>query len=91
MEWDDDDRQKAIAFEIEKNSKCQLCGTAEWEWEENKRAYEPYEHHCMGCYYKAILQEESGQGMPGTTISLIPTGSIEHAKMLTGSRTAMER
>ena len=56
-----------------------MCGTADWEWEENKRAYEPVEHFCHGCYLKNILGQDSSD-VPGTTIELVPTGTVEHAK-----------
>jgi hypothetical protein len=90
MEWDSDDREKAIAYNMEKNSRCQMCGTAPWEWDEDKRAYEPVEDICWGCYYKDIAQEESGKGLPGTSINLKPTGGVEHAQRLVASQQAME-
>ena len=50
---------------------CQLCGTAEWEWEENRFAYAPHSHFCKGCYIKETASEDGGK-MPGTTITLVP-------------------
>jgi hypothetical protein len=82
LSWSPDDRSKAVAFFIEKNAKCGMCGTAEWEWEEDKHAYEPVEKFCMGCYLKEISGEEAGRQMPGTTVSLMPTGTREHAQYL---------
>lgn len=58
-----------------------MCGTAEWEWEEDKRAYAPVEHFCMGCYMKAI-QGEGAESAPGVTIHLAPTDTVEHARRL---------
>lgn len=81
MEWSDVDRSKAIAFQIEKNSKCAMCGTAEWEWEENRFAYEPVAKLCMGCYVKEVASEDTMQ-QPGTTISLAPTTTIASAKRM---------
>jgi hypothetical protein len=73
-----------LAFLIEENSKCGMCGTAEWEWDEkqggHKRAYAPTEQFCMGCYLKHIADD--GGKLPGTTISLIPTSSQEHARVM---------
>jgi hypothetical protein len=82
LEWSGEDRAKAMAFQIEKAMKCAMCGTAEWEWDENRRAYEPVEKFCMGCYLKAITNEDAG-ALPGTTISLVPTSTVESAKRLT--------
>ena len=50
MEWDPEDRSKALAFLFEKGERCQMCGTAEWEWDENRHAYEPVLRTCWGCY-----------------------------------------
>ena len=90
MEWPEEDRAKALAFAIEKNNKCGLCGTAEWEWEEDKRAYTPVESLCMGCYLKSQLEDESGH-QPGTTIKLIPTHSTENEKRLLSQKRAYLR
>jgi hypothetical protein len=81
LEWEPDDRSKALAFAIEKGQKCGLCGTADWEWEEDKRAYTPIEHFCLGCYYKGQLEEDSGS-QKGTTVQLVPTSSSAHQKRL---------
>ena len=84
LNWDTEDRSKALAFLIEENTKCGLCGTAEWEWDEsqggNRRAYEPVEKFCMGCYLKHVADE--GSSLPGTTVSLIPTSSRQYAESL---------
>ena len=90
MEWSAEDRSKALAFAIEKNSKCGLCGTAEWEWEEDKRSYSPVEHFCLGCYLKSQLEDESGS-QPGTTIRLVPSHSIENQKRLLDQKKAYLR
>ncbi len=81
MEWQPDDRSKALAYAIEKGLKCGLCGTADWEWEEDKRSYTPIEHFCLGCYYKGQIEEEAGH-QKGTTVQLVPTGSTAHQKRL---------
>jgi hypothetical protein len=62
-----------------------LCGTAEWEWEEDKRAYAPLEHFCMGCYIKNVYAD-SIDNAPGVTVRLSPTGTIEHAKRVVKER-----
>lgn len=83
LNWSTEDRSKAIAFFYEKNERCDLCGTAEWEWQEDKRAYAPVEEFCMGCYLKSITGENSGAG---TTIRLVPTHTQEHAKRLVADK-----
>ena len=79
--WSPEDRAKTLAYLIEHGSKCGMCGTAEWEWEHDRRAYEPVEKFCMGCYLKSMAGEESGQ-MPGTTITLEPSRGVKAAKRL---------
>ena len=79
--WYPEDRAKAIAYQLEKASKCAMCGTAEWEWEENKFAYEPVSKLCMGCYVKEVASEDTMQ-QPGVTISLAPTTTIASAKRM---------
>jgi hypothetical protein len=91
--WDAEDQSKALAFLIEENAKCGMCGTAEWEWEPelggNRRAYEPVEQFCMGCYLKSVADE--GSKLPGTTVSLMPTSSQQYAKMITDRKRAAYR
>lgn len=70
LSWDGEDRAKALAFELAKNERCTLCGTAGWEWEEDKFAYEAEEHFCRGCYTKQVSAEGSGR-LPGTTVELV--------------------
>ena len=81
LEWEPEDRAKVLAFMIEKGGRCEMCGTAEWEWEADKRAYEPVEKFCMGCYLKHMV-EEGGSSMPGTTIVMEPSHSQKSAKRL---------
>lgn len=71
LKWDQSDQQKAIAWSIESSLICQLCGTAEWEWDENRFAYVPHSRFCKGCYIKEASSEDAGK-MPGTTTTLIP-------------------
>ena len=47
---------KALAFMLEKSARCDMCGTAEWEWEADRRAYEPVEKFCMGCYLRHMAE-----------------------------------
>ena len=79
MEWDPEDRAKALAFMFEEASRCQMCGTADWEWDENKHAYEPVLQTCWGCYYKEIAREGEEIG-PGVTVILEKPGTMQSAK-----------
>lgn len=73
-----------LAFRVEKGLRCQMCGTADWEWDPkqggNRFAYEPTMQTCMGCQAKEILQEE-GDRHPGATVVLKPTNTPEWAQM----------
>jgi hypothetical protein len=81
LEWSAEDRSKTMAFLLEQSSRCGMCGTAEWEWEKDRRAYAPVEKFCMGCYLKHMAGESAGQ-MPGTTISLEPSRGKKAASRL---------
>lgn len=75
-----------VAFRIHKRERCQLCGTAEWEWDPaqggNKFAYEPTVHVCTGCAKKEIMQSEDEGKVPGGTIILTPTKTVAWAKSM---------
>lgn len=79
LNWEPDDRSKVMAFMMEKSLRCELCGTAEWEWSADRRAYEPVEKFCMGCYLKHMADEGSG-ALPGTTIVMEPTRTVAAAQ-----------
>ena len=38
------DRARVIANELEEGSRCSMCGTAQWEWDEDPGAYEAVPH-----------------------------------------------
>jgi hypothetical protein len=79
LEWEPEDRAKTLAFMLEKAARCDMCGTAEWEWDADRRAYEPVEKFCMGCYLRHMAEEGSGS-MPGTTVVMEPSRSIKSAQ-----------
>jgi len=81
LDWPPEDRAKALAFLMEKGLRCDMCGTAEWEWDADRRAYEPVEKFCMGCYLKHMADEGGGQ-MPGTSIVMEPSRSQKAAQRL---------
>lgn len=74
-EWGVEDRAKLVAYKIEESTRCQMCGTAEWEWDANPYAYEPVQKRCHGCYLKDISHED-GQTTPGTQVILLPSKTV---------------
>lgn len=78
LSWSNEARAKTLAFALEQSSRCQLCGTAEWEWDENRFAYEPVEKFCHGCHLKAIATE-GNNSLPGTTVELSPVTDMSKA------------
>lgn len=70
---------------MEKALKCQLCGTADWEWDEkqggHRYAYDPVEHRCEGCARKeAGRSKDPHRNTAGITIELEPRGTVDAAK-----------
>jgi hypothetical protein len=70
---------------LEKGLRCILCGTAPWEWEENKYAYEAVEKGCQGCYVKEVTSHDTTRN-PGVTVELNPTGTREAAQRRIAAR-----
>lgn len=75
LEWDPVDRAKLLAFSAEKSERCFMCGTGLWEWDPaqggHRRAYDPVEKFCPGCYAKAAARSsDPGRNMDGITIEL---------------------
>jgi hypothetical protein len=89
LRWSAEDRAKMLAFAVEKGQRCALCGTAQWEWEENRRAYEPVAHQCPGCYALEVAGE--GEREPGVTMRLLPTDTREHAQRMQALQRAQRR
>lgn len=71
LAWAPEDRAKTIAFLTEKGLRCQMCGTASWEWEQDIRAYEPVVVDCMGCYHRETMGAETDR-RPGARVELLP-------------------
>jgi hypothetical protein len=82
LNWSAEDRAKTVAMLMDVNERCQMCGTAEWEWQENRFAYEPVEKRCQGCYLKAISSEDHANS-PGVHVTLVP-GSLVTEEMRLG-------
>jgi hypothetical protein len=89
MGWDPQDQAKAKAFMLEKAARCQMCGTAAWEWDPERGgsrfAYEPVGVLCQGCYVKDGSSHDT-ERMPGVTIELHPTGTRESAQRLVAAQ-----
>lgn len=68
LKWDDEDRAKALAYEIYSAQMCQMCGTAKWEWDEeqggSRFAYEPVEEICPGCERKEWARDDKDRKKP---------------------------
>ena len=79
LSWPAESRAKLIAYLMEEALRCSLCGSAEWEWEDNKHAYDVTEKFCQGCYLKTVTADSNG-GLPGTTVELVPVTPLLRAK-----------
>jgi len=73
LSWDAEDRAKTMAYALESAQRCSMCGTAPWEWEENKFAYTAMDEFCRGCYQKSVFSDTQGSSLPGTNVKLVPT------------------
>jgi hypothetical protein len=73
LEWDPEDRAKMLAYALESAARCSMCGTAPWEWDQNKFAYTAMEEFCPGCYQKSIFSDTKSSSLPGTNVKLVPT------------------
>lgn len=79
LHWESEDRAKAMAFLQEKGLHCSMCGTAEWEWAENRHAYEAVPSQCEGCRRKEFAAHGETQ-QPGVTFELRSTRGAEAAR-----------
>lgn len=70
LEWDEEDRAKVLAWVYENSLRCPSCGTAEWEWEQNKFAYHPVERICRGCELKELGRSDTDHA--GVYVTLEP-------------------
>ena len=86
LSWDPEDRAKTVAALLEQAERCQMCGTAAWEWSEDRFAYTPIDHFCQGCYQKNIYQDTISHALPGTTVKLVPTTPMLKAKMAVNAK-----
>ena len=82
LEWEPEDRAKTLAFALEQSARCTMCGTASWEWEEDRFAYTAVEEFCHGCYQKSVFSDTQTKSLPGTNVRLTPTTPMFKAQML---------
>jgi len=78
LDWEPEDRAKAMAFMVAKADECVMCGTSGHEWEHDKNAYVPIAKFCHGCNIKKAASE--GESSPGTTIELVRNTPLQRAK-----------
>lgn len=81
LEWDPEDRAKHVAFILEQAERCTMCGTGQWEWDQNRYAYTAVDEFCQGCYQKSVFQDTQSNSLPGTNVKLVPTTPTLKAKM----------
>ena len=91
LRWDPEDRAKTMAAVMEQATRCQHCGTADWEWEDNKFAYTPMDELCRGCYIKAKFSDTESRPLPGTNVKLVPTTPVLQAQMVASARKRQRR
>src|SRR5262245_62137333 len=82
LNWDAEDKAKVIAFSLEQSSRCNMCGTAGWEWEDNRYAYTAVDEFCPGCYRKSVFSDQESRSLPGTNVKLVPTTPLLKAQMV---------
>lgn len=73
LSWRQSDREKLIAFLLDDNARCKQCGTADWEWEENRYAYQAELEFCQGCMHLEAAREDQSDTPPGASIVLVPS------------------
>lgn len=81
LEWDPEDRAKTLAYAMEQSLRCTMCGTAPWEWDEDKFAYTAVEDFCKGCYQKSVFHDQHSKSLPGTNVKLVPTTPLLKAQL----------
>jgi hypothetical protein len=98
LSWDEEDRDKVLAYLIEEGDRCQTCGTKDSEWAKDRYAYVPETHLCMGCYLQAAatdaLRDSNGKTMDGTTVRLVlntPEKQAEQAERARRIREGLDR
>lgn len=68
LSWSVEDRSKLMAHLTE--PRCTKCGTGEWEWDEDRGAYEAVLHVCRGCEVLDFANEDF-ERRPGAKFVLV--------------------
>jgi len=69
---------KLLASLTEEAQRCSTCGTADWEWSEDKFAYMPTVHVCQGCKLREAARDDA-KDVDGGTIVLVSGAAKEAA------------
>lgn len=69
--WDPVDRAKLVAHLVSSGERCTMCGTAQWEWDQDPGAYEAGTHLCLGCRTKEEAAEDAPK-ISGQRVVLVP-------------------
>jgi hypothetical protein len=77
-EWANEDKAILLAVQLEKAQRCPMCGTSEWEHQENPGGFTAVLNTCPGCKIKDEKREEIEGSLPsGTHVQLVPTEVAE--------------
>lgn len=75
---------------IEDSLRCTMCGTAQWEWDADRFAYEPVLEHCPGCYAKETAAKDLDSSA-GSTVQLSSSRGAEAEARHARARALAER
>lgn len=89
--WSEDDRAKVFAYIAEHAAICQMCGTAPWQWAEDKYAFEPVVEVCHGCQKKDILRDDDQKLPAGASIVLIDKDEAKRRRQAEEDRKARQK
>lgn len=74
LDWEEDDQDKALAYQREMRKVCSGCGTRQEEWDEDPDAYVGWVNRCEGC--RRMDQERRNLGesdsSAGAHVGLMP-------------------
>ena len=84
LSWEEDDQDKALAYQREMAKVCSGCGTRQVEWDEDPDAYIGWVRRCEGC--SRLNRERLNLGDehdPSAHIGLLPR-HVAVARMAAG-------
>jgi hypothetical protein len=78
LSWDQDDQDKALAWEAERRAHCPDCGTRRDEWDPDRGgdryAYLAVDYRCLGCESLEQAQRDRDQTQLGMKVALLRQG-----------------